>query len=276
MRAILAILVRNLTGFSRDRIRLIMTLVMPFFFLFIFSFVMKSAPGGLMQPTNYLLAGIIIMTVFQTALNNSMGIIDDIANGFMKEIVVAPIPRWQISIGQILSSMTIAVLQGLIILVIGLVIGLKLDALHFVEIFGAMVLVGFTFSSIGLFLATLTKSSSGFQILVSVIVMPLTLLSGALIPVTAMPGFVQAIAFFNPLSYATSLFRFIALQMDGMTSAELVAQGVAFQLGGATITPQVSLLIILAMSALFFVFCVLRFDRADFSTVKSRHSRRHG
>lgn len=273
MRAIKAILLRNLTGFARDRIRLIMTFVMPFFFLFIFSFVMKSAPGGLIQPTNYLLSGIIIMTVFQTALNNSMGIIDDIANGFMKEIIVAPIPRWQISIGQVFSSATIAVIQGLIIVLIGLIIGLKLDALQFIEILGAMMLVGFTFSSIGLFLATLTKSSSSFQILVSIIVMPLTFISGALIPLTAMPAFLQAAAFFNPLSYTTSIFRYIALKMEGMTTAQLLQQGVAFKLAGAVITPQLSLAIIVAMSALFFFLCVLRFDRADFSTVKAH---RHG
>jgi len=274
MRTIKAILVRNLTNFTRDRMKLIFTFVMTFFFLFIFSFAMKSAPGGLREPMNYLLSGIIIMTVFQTALNNSMGIIDDIASGFMKEIIVAPLPRWQISIGQVLSSMVIAVIQGLIILVIGIFMGLNLDALHIIEIIGTMLLVGFTFSSIGLFLATLTKSSSAFQIMVSVIVMPLTLVSGALIPITAMPAFLKPVIFFNPLSYTASIFRFISLKMENLSIPELLKQGVAFQLANFIITPQIALMIIIMMNLFFFTLCVYRFNRSDFSSVKVfRHGR---
>ncbi len=74
---------------------------------------MKSTATGIEQPMNYLISGIIIMTVFQSALNNSMNILEDISSGFMKEILVSPIPRWQISIGQILSSSVVALLQGL-------------------------------------------------------------------------------------------------------------------------------------------------------------------
>lgn len=268
MRAIKAILIRNLTGFTRDKIKLLMTVVMSLFFLFIFSFGMKAMPGGVAQPINYLLTGIIIMTVFQTALNNSMGIIDDVASGFMKEILVAPITRWQISIGQILSSMIIAVLQGLLIVVVGLFMGLKLDAFQFAEMLGTMILVGFTFSSMGLFLATLAKNSSTFQIMVSVIMLPLTLLSGALIPTTVLPAFLKPLFFFNPLTYTASVFRYISLKMENLPLSDLIKQGVAFQLGNFVITPQIALLIILAMFLLFFGLCVRQFNKADFSRVK--------
>jgi ABC-2 type transport system permease protein len=98
MRAIKAILTRNITKFTRDKLRLFFTLLMAGFFLFIFSFVMKSVPHMIDQPMNYLISGIIIMTVFQTALNNSLNILEDISSGFMKEILVAPISRWQIAI----------------------------------------------------------------------------------------------------------------------------------------------------------------------------------
>ena len=91
MRAIMAILSRNLIKFFRDRMRFVFTLFMSAFFLFVFSFVMKSSAAGLDHPMNYLISGIIIMTVFQTALNNSMSILEDISSGFMKEILVAPI-----------------------------------------------------------------------------------------------------------------------------------------------------------------------------------------
>ena len=128
MRAITAILFRNLTAFSRDKMRFFFTLFMSGFFLFIFSFVMKAAATGIAAPMNYLISGIIIMTVFQSALNNSMNIIEDVASGFMKEIMVAPIARWQISLGQIASATAISVLQGMLIVIIGLFIGAPLLA----------------------------------------------------------------------------------------------------------------------------------------------------
>jgi ABC-2 type transport system permease protein len=188
MRAIRAILARNLIKFFRDKMRFFFTLFMSGFLLFTFSFVMKSAVAGLAHPMNYLVSGIIIMTVFQTALNNSMSILEDISTGFMKEILVAPIARWQIAVGQVLSSAAVAVLQGVIVLVVGIFMGLDLDPVHFAMMVCLMLLVGITFSSLGLFLAALSKESTTFQIMISVVTMPLTFLSGAYIPHHGDPG----------------------------------------------------------------------------------------
>jgi ABC-2 type transport system permease protein len=268
MRAIKAILVRNLTNFTRDKLRLFFTIFMSVIFLFIFSFVMKSTSIGLEQPMNYLISGIIIMTVFQSSLNNSMNILEDISSGFMKEILVSPISRWEISIGQILSSSVVALLQGLIIIIIGLFMGLNIDSLHFIEMLGVMILVGITFSSIGLYLATLTKSSTTFQLMISIFVMPLTFLSGAYIPTTVMPGFLRPIVYINPLTYTTSIFRYITLKMEGLSSAELVKAGVAFDIHGFIIMPYIGLLIILTICIIFFILCVSQFNNADFSKVK--------
>ena len=270
MRAIKAILVKNLTNFTRDKPKVFATIFMSVIYLFIFSFVVKSTATGLEQPMNYLISGIIIMTVFQSALNNSMNILEDISSGFMKEILVSPIPRWQISIGQILSSSVVALLQGLIIIIImGLFMGLNTDLFHFIEMLGVMILVGITFSSVGLYLATLTKSSTTFQLMISIVVMPLTFLSGAFIPTTVMPGFLLPIVYINPLTYTTSIFRYITLKMEGLSSAELVKAGVAFDIHGFIITPYIGLLIILTICIIFFILCVSQFNNADFSGVKT-------
>lgn len=273
MKAIGNIFGRNLTNFVRDRVRLIASLIMSLFFLFIFSFVMKSSMGGLVaQPMNYLVTGVIIMTVFQQALNNSMDILNDISSGFMKEILVAPISRWQIAFGQMLSSSVIAVAQGLIVLAVGLFMGLSLDALHFAEIVGVMALAAVTFGALGLFLAAVAKSSVRFQMIITIIVMPLTFLSGALIPTTAMPAFLRPIVYINPLTYITSAFRYVALQLEHMSAADLVKVGVAFNIGSFTIMPWLGLVFIAAIGLAFLALSVWKFNRADFSTVKTfRH-----
>jgi ABC-2 type transport system permease protein len=274
MRAINAIVMRNLIKLSRDGMRLFFTIFMAVIFLFIFSFIMKSGIAGLDHPMNYLISGIIIMTVFQTALNNSMGILEDISSGFMKEVLVAPISRWQIAIGQMLSSAIVAVLQGAVIIVIGLFLGLRVDAVHFVIMLGLMALVGLTFSSMGLYLAALAKESTAFQLLVTIIAMPLTFLSGAYIPTIVMPRILLPVVFLNPLTYATSAFRYVALHMEGMSSAALVKAGVAFDIHGFVIMPALGAVLILAIGAVFIVLCVNQFTNADLSQVKT--FRHHG
>ena len=268
MRGIVAILGRNLLNFTRDRMRFVFTLIMSAFFLFVFSFGMKSSMAGIRQPMNYLISGVIIMTVFQQTLNNSTEILNDIASGFMKEILVAPVPRWQISIGQILSASIIGVVQGLIVLVASLFLGLKLDIGHFLEMVGIMAVTGLTFGSIGLFLATVAKGSTAFQIMTAVLVMPLTFLPGAYIPTTIMPGFLRPVTYINPLTYVPSIFRYIAMKMEHLSVPELVNQGVAFNLHGFIITPGLGFCFIILMGAVFFGLCVRKFNRADFSTVK--------
>ncbi len=268
MNVVGAILQKNLLNFIRDKGRLLGSIIMALFFLFIFSFVMKSSMNGLEQPMNYLISGVIIMTVFQTSLNNSTDILSDIASGYMKEVLVSPISRAQISIGHILSGSIIAVLQGLLITVLSLFMGFHLDSLHLLQMIAVMAAAGLTFGSIGLFLATISRNSSSFQIVSTMIMMPFTFLSGAYIPTTIMPKFLAPLVYINPLTYLTAIFRFISLKMEGVSQSELIKQGVAYDIHGFVITPIIGLLIIILMGVIFFLLCVDKFNKADFSNVK--------
>ena len=268
IRPITAILSRNLLKLRRDRMKLFLNLFMSGLFLFIFSFVIKSTAPGLDHPLNYLISGIIIMTVFQSALSNSMNILEDISSGFMKEILVAPISRWQIATGHVLSAMVVSVIQGLIIVIIGLFMGLNIDLLHGISMVGLMLLVGLTFSALGLYLATLAKESGNFQLLIAIVSFPLTFLSGAYIPTKALPGILLPFVYLNPLTYTTAAFRFVALHLENMDTAGLVKAGVAFNINGFIITPFMSILLIIVMCIVFFSLCVSRFSKADFSRVK--------
>jgi len=268
MNVVGAILQKNLLNFIRDKGRLLGSIIMALFFLFIFSFVMKSSMSGLEQPMNYLISGVIIMTVFQTSLNNSTDILSDIASGYMKEVLVSPISRAQISIGHILSGSIIAVLQGLLITVLSLFMGFHLDILHLLQMIAVMAAAGLTFGSIGLFLATISRNSSSFQIVSTMIMMPFTFLSGAYIPTTIMPKFLAPLVYINPLTYLTAIFRFISLKMEGVSQSELIKQGVAYDIHGFVITPIIGLLIIIMMGVIFFLLCVDKFNKADFSNVK--------
>lgn len=268
IRPIKAIVKRNMLKLMRDRMRLMMTLFMSGIFLFIFSFVTKSAAPGLENPMNYLISGIIMMTVFQSSLNNSMNILEDISSGFMKEILVAPIARWQIAIGQVISSALVSVFQGIIILIVGLFMGMSISLATGIEMLLLMFLVGITFSSLGLYLASLSKDSSNFQLMITVVSFPLTFLSGAYIPTMVLPKFLIPVVYLNPLTYTTAAFRYTVLHLSEASTATLVKTGVAFDLNGFVITPLISSFIILLMCLIFFALSVKRFEKADFSRVK--------
>ena len=92
-----------------------------------FPYMMESSMSGFGEPMNYLIAGVIIMTVFQTGINNSSDILSDISDGYMKEVMVAPIARSQISIGNIISGAVVSTLQGTLTMIISLLIGFKIN-----------------------------------------------------------------------------------------------------------------------------------------------------
>lgn len=272
MRIIYALWHRNLKLFVRNRVQLVFTLLMPFFFLYIFSAVFKNE--AIDNPVNYMLAGIVITDVFQTSLSIATGTIEDIVSGFMKEVLVSPVKRMQIAAGQLLSAATISTLQGVLVLVIGCFIGLRFtSAVTVLATLAIMVLVGIVFSGLGLFLAALIKNSQTFQIVQAAITMPLTFLCGAYVPLSIMPTALQYVAYLNPMTYTTALFRTVLLEKTALTTHQLVAEQLAFQIGSFTITPWTSLIITLLFGVIFLLLAARVFNKVDFSRINRSKSK---
>ncbi|OJU15886.1 MAG: transporter [Clostridiales bacterium 43-6] len=263
---------RNLKIFARNRVQLVFTIIMPFFFLYVFSAVFKTP--GIDDPVNFMLAGITITTVFQTALTIASSTIDDIVSGFMKEVLVSPVKRIQIAAGQLLSAATISTLQGIIILIIGYFIGLQFSNLitPFLAII-SMVAVGLVFSGLGLFLAALVKNSQTFQIVGAAITMPLTFLSGAYLPLSLLPSILKGFAYFNPMTYTTAFFRTIILEKTSLTAEQLVKNELAFKIGNFIITPPISMLIVLIFGVIFMMLATIVFTKVDFSKINRSNSK---
>jgi ABC-2 type transport system permease protein len=221
-----------------------------------------------------MLAGIVITTVFQTAITIATSTIEDIVSGFMKEVLVSPVKRIQIATGQLLSAATIATLQGIIILFIGYFIGLKFTFLitPFVVI-GVMAAVGLVFSGLGLFLAALVKNSQTFQIVITAITMPLTFLCGAYIPLSLLPKILQYFAYLNPMTYTTAFFRTIILEKTSLTTDQLIAEQLAFKIGNFVITPAISMVIVIIFGLIFLMLATLVFSRVDFSRINRSKSK---
>lgn len=223
MRIIAALWLRNVKLFVRNRVQLILIFIMPFFYLYLISTIFKSADIG--NPVSYVLAGIVIIVVFQTSLNIATSTIDDIVSGYMKEVLVSPVKRIQIVIGQILSSTTIATFQEIMILILGYFIGMKYTSIITpIAVIGSMIFVGLVFSTFGLFLATTVKNSQTFQIVSIAVTTPITFLCGVYVPLSLLPNGLQYIALINPMTYATAFFRTLSLEKMSLSADELIAE----------------------------------------------------
>lgn len=272
MSIIAALWFRNIKIFARNRVQLIFTIIMPFFFLYVFSAIFKNE--NIENPVNYMLAGIVITTVFQTSLTIATSTIEDIVSGFMKEVLVSPVKRIQIAAGQLLSAATIATLQGIIILFIGYFIGLKFTSLLTpFAVIGVMIVVGLVFSGLGLYIAALVKNSQTFQIVITAITMPLTFLCGAYIPLSLLPNILQNIAYLNPMTYTTAFFRTIILEKTSLTTEQLIAEQLAFKIGSFVITPPVSMVIVIIFGLVFLLLSTVVFSKVDFSRINRSKSK---
>ena len=131
----------------------------------------------------------------------------------------------------------------------------------------SMISVGLVFSGVGLFLSTIIKSGQTFQIVKTAIVLPLTFISGAYIPLSILPSGLKYVAYFNPMTYATAFFRMVVLEKTNLTTEQLIREGLAIDFNGFIITPFLSFGIIMVIGLIFLVLSTISFTNTDFSKI---------
>ncbi len=210
--AIYVIWLRQLKRFVRDRGRVISNFIQPFLFLAVLGFGLGSAsfpgmPAGL-KYLDILASGIISWSILFPSVFTGMSVLWDRQFGFLQEVLVAPVSRLSIVIGTTLGGATIALIQGLIVLLISIVLGVSLKfSLAFLLSFVFMGLISFVAIGIGLVIASKMESIEGFQFIVSLLIFPLLFLSSPFAPLQAAPAFLQTIAFFDPITYGVDGLR---------------------------------------------------------------------
>lgn len=264
MNTVFALWKRGLKAFVRNKTGLIFSLIFPFFFVYVFGAIFKN--DFIDNPIAYMLSGVIITTVFESALNLASSTVDDMVSGFMKEVLVSPAKRVYVALGQLLSAATVATLQGILILVIGSFIGIKFtkwSTPFFVLL--SMIFIGIVFSGVGLFLATKVRNGQTFQIVKTAVTMPLTFLSGAYIPLSMLPKSLRFVAYLNPMTYATAFFRMIVLEKAHLSVPDLIKEGLVVEINGFAITPFMTFAVILIIGLVFLLLSTLSFVKTDFS-----------
>jgi len=202
---------RSMKKYFRSPSRIIGSLGMPLFFLVILGFGLNSlsigGSGG--NYVQFIVPGIIAMTIMFTAIFSGIQLIFDKQFGFLKETLVAPVSRNSIMLGQTLGGATTALLQGIIVLVLSLLIGgVAFHLSGFLIALAFMVLIGMAFTALGIAIASRMDDMQGFQLIMNFVIFPIFFLSGALFPLTSAPAILKGIAHFNPLSYGIEGIRY--------------------------------------------------------------------
>jgi ABC-2 type transport system permease protein len=200
---------RQITRYVRSKSRLISSLGQPLLFLIAFGFgfgpIFQKAGGG--NYIDFLAPGIIAMGILSISMFNGIEVIWDKQFGFLKETLVAPISRLSIVTGRTLGGATVALAQGIIILLVTLLIGFRPEIAMLPLALVFMFLIGLLFTSIGTAIASILEDMHAFPVIMNFVIMPLFFLSGALFPLDSLPPSIAQISYFNPLSYGVDGLR---------------------------------------------------------------------
>jgi len=210
MSAIYILWLRQVKRYLRSKPRIIASLGQPLLFLVALGFgfgpiFQRAGQGNYIQ---FLAPGVIGMTILFTGIFSGIELIWDRQFGFLKETLVAPVPRILVMIGRTLGGATVAMIQGLIVVAICFAAGFRVTNYSGLPAaFLFMVLVAIMFTALGTAIASVLSDFQGFQFVMNFLVMPIFFLSGALFPLTNVPAVLKMIASIDPLAYGVDGLR---------------------------------------------------------------------
>lgn len=210
MRVIYILWLRQLKRYVRSKSRIIGSLGQPVLFLVALGFgfgpIFQKAGGG--NYIQFLGPGVIAQGILFTAIFSGIELIWDRQFGFLKETLVAPVPRLEIVLGRTLGGATIATFQGIIVFLLTILVGFRpANFLNIPLALFVMFLMSLLFTALGTAIASTLEDFQGFQLIMNFLVMPLFFLSGALFPIESAPDFLQMISKANPLAFGIDALR---------------------------------------------------------------------
>ncbi|WP_174613699.1 ABC transporter permease [Virgibacillus ihumii] len=275
MEAVFAVWQRDVIKFFRDKGRLIGSFAMPFMFLILFGSGMSGAMQAMLGGgsnsgplanfdfVEFMFPGIIGMVVFNTAIFSALSVVQDKEFGYMREILVSPMSRVSIAIGKVLGGTTVAVIQGLMMLIFVPFIGVSISLAMILQLIPIMFLVGFTISAIGLLIASSLKTSQGFQMVIQILLFPMLFLSGAMFPLNGLPLWMDIIVKINPLTYSVDMFKEIVLQPETMSAPLRQAMGLDLEVFGHVISFTEEIIVVGVIGAIFVTLATMKFSKSE-------------
>lgn len=151
--------------------------------------------------------GVLAMTLLFTAIFSTVSVIEDRREGFLQAVLAGPAPLWSVAAGKIAGGASLALVQSGLILLLAPLMGVALPLAMMPPLLGIMVMTAVALTALSFTLAWSMKSSQGYHAVMSIFLIPLWLLSGAMFPIRTSSGVLAAIMKANPLAYAVDAMR---------------------------------------------------------------------
>jgi ABC-2 type transport system permease protein len=261
-RGIWVIAYRELLRYIQERSRLFSSFAMPLIFLAIFGAGFNRIVGNLTPGVNYIqfmYPGIIAMTVLMSSVFSGLSVVWDREFGFLREVLVAPLNRGGIVIGKATGNAATALVQGLVLLVLAPVVGVKLTGTMVAGMIPVLIVLSLSLSGLGVLVASRMRSQQGFQLVIQALVFPMVFLAGVFFPVNDVPTWLEVLSKIDPVTYGVDAIR--QLFLEGTQAAGNSVIGVT--IFGHTMTMWQDIGIIAGFGAILMVLGIISFSRQE-------------
>ncbi len=204
---------RHVRNLARQPIWIVILLIQPFFWLVLYSQLFRritDLPGFETRSyIEFLTPGIVVMTAFFSGIWNGMSMVNDVDRGIVERFLATPARRSSLVLGHVAQCSLTAVIQGVIVLGIGFLMGARVreGALGWLVILGAAALVGACFSGVSNGIALFTRREESMIAVSNFVGLPLLFFSSALIARDLMPAWMEWAARFNPVEWGVVAAR---------------------------------------------------------------------
>ncbi len=265
LRAVRVVWRRELLRFSRNRLRMVTSLMQPVLFLFVLgtglSRMMPSSPG--VDFRTFMFPGVIAMTVLFTALFSAISIVWDREFGFLREMLVAPVRRGAIVVGKCAGGATVATFQGCVILLLAALVHVPYSPALMFTLLGEMALLAATLTALGMLLASRMKQIDSFQAIMQFVVLPLFFLSGAVFPASRLPVWLGTATRLDPLSYGVDPMRRAVFAHIAAPAKVKLALDPAIHWDGWRLPVSFELLLVAAIGTAMLALAIYEFNKAE-------------
>jgi ABC-2 type transport system permease protein len=266
LRAIKVVWKRELIRFSRDRLRILTSLIQPFLFLFVLGTGLSSLARAGTHGLNYrtfVYPGVLCLAVMFTAMFSAASIVWDREFGFLREMMVAPVRRSSIVLGKCFGGATVAAFQGLIVIAIAPLVGVPYQLGLILEIFALLLLLAFAITAFGMMAAARVNQMQSFMALMQMAVMPMFFISGALFSVAALPAWLAVLNRIDPLTYAVEPMRRAIFAHLDISAAARRALDPGVTWWGWRVPGLVEAGVIVVLGTVMLFIAIWEFSRAD-------------
>jgi daunorubicin resistance ABC transporter membrane protein len=211
VRAVVALAGRDLRRFLRQPSRIVGSAAQPLILWAVLgaglggSF--RAAGAGGVDYLRYFYPGVVVLTLLFTAIFSTISVIEDRHHGFLQAVLAAPVSRTSLVLGKTLGGVAIASVQVAILLALAPLAGFPLAAMNWPLLALAVPLSALGFTALGFAMAWWIDSTQGYHAVMSVALIPLWMLSGAMFPPSGGSRWIATLMAVDPMTYTVSAIR---------------------------------------------------------------------